>query len=168
MRHCSKHICRVGRRPLNTVAVINSSLACFGVHVKVLQIIVKVSRSRTQVPPKQCCVGGEDGCDINSPFSAKRQGHTSQPLVTMANHCTLAINVDQLAQEPGHNVTQENSFVGFMVMIRSWNASNVPQVSFPFIEHVVSRMNIEKQNTGGTFNQPSSVQPLDTTFAHGI
>jgi hypothetical protein len=51
------------------------------VDVEVLQVVVKVYRASTEIAAKKCCMGGEDGCHVDVPFTAKRDSEPSLPLV---------------------------------------------------------------------------------------
>jgi len=53
------------------ISVIDPSFAGFMIDVEILQIVVKVDRSSTQVSSEQSGVRGEDCSDIDATFSAQ-------------------------------------------------------------------------------------------------
>ena len=66
--------------------MVNTTLASFVVHIKVLQVVVKVDASRTKVSSEQGGVGGEDGGDVDVSFPAQGNGETSLPLVEVGDN----------------------------------------------------------------------------------
>ena len=52
--------------------MINSALSSFVIHVKVLQVVVKVDGACAEVSAQEGGVGGEDGGDVNVPFPTER------------------------------------------------------------------------------------------------
>ncbi len=54
--------------------MVDSSLSGFVVNVKVLQVVVEIDTSGTEVSSEQGSVGGEDSCDVNVSFSTQGDG----------------------------------------------------------------------------------------------
>jgi hypothetical protein len=65
--------------------MVDPPLARLVIHIKVLQIVVKVYATGAQVPPEQRGVGGEDGGDVNVSFPAQRDSETCLPLVEVGD-----------------------------------------------------------------------------------
>jgi hypothetical protein len=65
--------------------MINPSLSGFMIHIKVLQVVVKVDGSSTEVPSQKSRVSGKDGGHVDMPFPTKRNGQTGLPFVEMSD-----------------------------------------------------------------------------------
>jgi len=113
--------------------VVNASLSSFVIDVKVLQVIVKVDTSSTEIPAKESSVSGEDGRDINMTLSAQGNSQPGLPLVEMGNDglfglagrelvcqmpASTPIIASHLAKEPSDNVSKNNGFVSLVVIGR--------------------------------------------------
>lgn len=72
------------------------------------------------------------------------------------------------SEEPGNNVTENDSLVGLVVTWWGWNASNVPEIRLPLIEMVVGGAGVEEQNSWSTVNEPASVGIGDAPLRHRI
>lgn len=79
-------------------------------------------------------MGGEDGSHVNVSLSAQRNGETSLPLVEVRNDGLLRLVFRKFSKEPGNEVAEDNGFVGLMIVLRSRDSSEIPQVGFPFIQ----------------------------------
>ncbi len=99
MRNSCEDIARVRCGTLNAVAVVDTALACLGINVKVLEVVVEVNRSSTEISSEQGSVGGEDGGDIDTAPLAQGKCDTREPLVEMRNYCLLLLVCNKL----GHN-----------------------------------------------------------------
>ena len=80
----SKDIAGVGRGSFDAIAVIYTSLAGFGVNIKILEIVIEVDRAGTQVSSEQGCMGGEDCSDIYPSFLSQGESHPFQQFVKMS------------------------------------------------------------------------------------
>lgn len=85
MTNSGKHIRAVGCSTLNTVSVVNSSLARLSVDIKELQVVVEVHVAGTKVPTEQGSVSGEDGGNIEVALADKDEGDTGQPFVNVSD-----------------------------------------------------------------------------------
>lgn len=65
--------------------MVDTPLASFMIHVKVLQIVVEINAARAQVPTEQGGVGGKDGRHVNVPLATQGDGETGLPFVEMGN-----------------------------------------------------------------------------------
>lgn len=65
--------------------MINPPLSSFVIHIKVLQVIVKVDTARTEVSSEQRSMSGEDSRDVNVSFSTERDSKTGLPFVEVGN-----------------------------------------------------------------------------------
>lgn len=79
----------VGSGTLDAVPVINAALACLGVHVEMLQVVVEIDRTGTEVTAQQCRVRSEYGRDIDLSLFGKRQRDAGQPFVKMRDDRSL-------------------------------------------------------------------------------
>lgn len=114
--------------------MIDTSLSGFMIYVKVLQVVIEVDTSSAEVSTKEGSVGSEDCSHVNVSLSAQRNGETSLPLVEMRNDGLLRLVCRKLSKEPGNEVAEDNGFVGFVIVLRSRDSSEIPQVGFPFIQ----------------------------------
>ena len=77
--------------------VVDTSLARLVVDVKVLQVVVEIDASGTQVSSEEGSVGGEDGGDVNVSFSAQGNSKTGLPFVEVSNDRRLRLSRRELA-----------------------------------------------------------------------
>lgn len=63
-----------------------------------------------------------------------------------------------LPQEPSDDVAEDNRLIGLMVVGRSWDASEVPKVTLPFVQPGVLATGVEQDDLGGAFDQPSPIE----------
>jgi hypothetical protein len=56
------------------------------VNVKVLEVVVEVYATRTEVTAEKGGVGGEDGGHVNLALAAERNGQASLPLVEVGDN----------------------------------------------------------------------------------
>lgn len=61
----------------------------------ILQVVVEVHGTRTQVAPQQCGVSGEDGCHWQAPGTAQTQANACQPFVEVGDHVGLLFVLGQ-------------------------------------------------------------------------
>lgn len=76
--------------------MVNTPLAGLVVDVKVLQVVVEVNTSRTEVSAEQSSVGGEDGGDVDMPLSAEGDSETSLPFVEVGDDGGLSFSAREL------------------------------------------------------------------------
>lgn len=86
VRDSGKDVAAVGCGTLDTVTMVDTTLASFMVDVKVAKVVVKVDGPGTEVSSKQGGVGCEDGGDIDMTLAAQGDAHTSEPLVEVCDH----------------------------------------------------------------------------------
>jgi hypothetical protein len=65
--------------------VVDTTLPCFVIDVKVLKVVVKVNRAGTQVPAQKGRVCCEDRGDIDVSLPTERNGDPSLPFVEMCH-----------------------------------------------------------------------------------
>lgn len=61
----------------------------------ILQVVVEVHGTSTQVAPQQCGVSGEDGCHRQAPGTAQTETDARQPFVEVSNHIGLLFVLGQ-------------------------------------------------------------------------
>lgn len=131
-------------------------------------------------------MGGEDGGDVDVPFSDQRDCETCLPFVEVSDNrcCRLSCNIlsmiiskrarlrniDQayISQEPGDEVAQDNGLVGFLVTGWAWNARQIPEIRLPLVEFVIHAPSIEEQDVGIALNEPSPIEDLASLGAHRL
>lgn len=73
-----------------------------------------------------------------------------------------------LAEEPGDDVAKDDGLVGFVVVGRGGDASEIPEITLPFVETGVLTACVEEENVRGTFDEPSSIESLYAHTSHGV
>lgn len=71
----------------------------------VLQVVVEVHGTSTQIAPQQRGMGGEDGCHWQAPGTAQTQTDACQPFVEVGNHIWLLFVLRQELWSKGDRVT---------------------------------------------------------------
>ena len=127
--------------------MIDTSLSGFVVNVKVLQVVVEINATSAEVSTEKGSVGGENGGNIDVPLSTQRDCETSLPFVEMGNDGLLSLMFREFAEEPGDEVTKDDGFVGFMVVLRGRDTGQVPQVCLPFIQSAKPALQFEIPRT---------------------
>ena len=175
--------------------VVDSSLSSLVIDIKVLQVVVEIDRSGTEVPPQEGSVGGEDGRHVDMTFSTERDGQTGLPFVEVADNgrgpvagselvsqgkgvsCYVPLSTysghaqavsAHLAQEPRDQVPKDDRLVGLIVIRRGRDPGQVPEIGLPLVQPVVSRPSVKEDDLGGSLDQPSTVDELDTSVPHGL
>jgi hypothetical protein len=139
--------------------MVDPSLACLMVAVEVLEIVVEIDRSRTEVTAEESGMGGEHGRNVDVAFAAKGDRYSDLPFVKVGDYCRFLVarcvlwggldsierklNNTHLSEEPCDEITKDDRLVGFVVAWGRRNTSQVPQVPFPFIESTVRGAGIE-------------------------
>ena len=72
------------------------------------------------------------------------------------------------AQEPRNNISKHNRLVRFVIIWRSWDSSEVPEIALPFVKTGVLAAGIEEQDVGCAFYEPSTVKTLDASGTHRL
>jgi hypothetical protein len=96
MRDCGKDITTVSGSALDTVSVVNATLASLMVDIKVPEIIVKVNGSSAKITPKQGSMSGKDSGHIDVTLAAKSDTHTGKPFVEVGNDGCLIFMCNEL------------------------------------------------------------------------
>lgn len=177
--------------------MVDSSLPSLVIDIKVLQVVVEIDRSGTEVPPQEGSVGGKDGRHVDMTFSTERDGQTGLPFVEVADngrgpvtgselmshkkerllaatflsqhgsHPPQAVSA-HLAQEPSDQVSKDDRLVGLVIIRRSRDPGQIPKIGLPLVQPVVSRSGVKEDDLGGSLDQPSTVDELDTSVPHGL
>jgi len=72
---------------VNDVPVVDTPLSSLMINIKVLQVVIEINTSSTQVSTEQSSVGGKDGSYVNMPLSAKGNSETGLPFVEVGYDC---------------------------------------------------------------------------------
>ena len=67
--------------------MVNSPLSSLVVDIEILQVVVEIHTSSTQVSTKKSSVSGKDGSYVNMPLSAKGNSETGLPFVEVGYDC---------------------------------------------------------------------------------
>lgn len=148
--------------------MVDTPLASLVINIKVLQVVVEIDRSGTQVSSEQRRVGGEDGGHVDMTFPAQGDGETGLPLVEMGDDGRGPVVRSELAQEPGDQVPEDDRLVGLVVVGRGGDPGQVPQVGLPLVQSVIGRARVKEDDLGCALDQPSTVDELDTSIPHGL
>ncbi|KAF8992464.1 hypothetical protein BDZ89DRAFT_1054160 [Hymenopellis radicata] len=81
VRRRGEDVGTVGSRAFNAVSVIDPAFSRFVVHVKILEIVVKVDGTCGEAASQERCSCGKDGSDIDMVFAVERDGKSCQPFV---------------------------------------------------------------------------------------
>jgi len=68
-------------------------------------------------------------------------------------------------KEPCDKVTEYDGLVRFIVVWRGRDPCQVPQIAFPFVELVKLAASVEQNDVGCAFDEPSTIEDFDPTFA---
>ena len=95
MRNRCEHISAMCGRTFYAVSVIDPSLSSFMVDVKILQIVIKINGTGTEIAAEKRCMCREYGSDVDMSLTAKRDGDTCLPFMKVCNDscCQLARDV---------------------------------------------------------------------------
>ena len=85
MANSGKDVRAVSCRSLDTVAMVDATLAGFMINIEVLKIVVEVDGACAEVSAEKGCVGGEDCGDVDMPLSAEGDCEASLPLMEMGD-----------------------------------------------------------------------------------
>lgn len=96
MRNSCKDVAAVGCCTFDTVSMVDASLACFMVHVKVPEVVVEIYGSGAEIATEQGGMRGEDGRDVNMTLATQGNSHAGEPLVKVGNDSSAAIISDEL------------------------------------------------------------------------
>ena len=75
----------VGCGALDAVSVVDTTLSCFVIDVKVLEVVVEVHRASAEISSEQRRVGGEYGGDIYVPLATEWDCQACLPLVEVGD-----------------------------------------------------------------------------------
>jgi len=174
-----KDISTMSSRTFNTVSVINATFSGFVIDIEVLKIIVEIYRTSTEIPAEKSGVGSEDGSDVDMTFTTEGDSEASLPLVKVGDDGCSSLASDILremysenklikesakthvAEEPGDEITKDNSLVCLVVIWGTWNASKVPEIALPLIKTRIHRAGIEKQHVRISLYKPATIESLD-------
>lgn len=138
VRDRGEDICRISTSPFNAISVIDSAIAGLSIYIKVLQVIVEVHRSSTQISSQKCGVGCKNGGHIDPSLLSQGKGYASQPLVKVCNNRFLLLMGNELShsqqapqagkgavtmqaylpEKPSYEVSKNNSLVRLRVSRR--------------------------------------------------
>lgn len=76
--------------------MVNTPLASLVVHIEVLQVVVEVDTTSTQVPTKEGSVSGEDSGNVNVPLPAQGDSETGLPFVEVGNNGGVGLSASEL------------------------------------------------------------------------
>lgn len=89
--------------------MVDTPLSSLVIHVKVLQVVVEVYRSSTEISTQEGSMGGEDGSDVDMPLSAERDSQTGLPFVEMGNNGSVCLSGRELMFSPRRRNARSSS-----------------------------------------------------------
>lgn len=98
VRNGGEDIGTVSGGTFDTISMVDPPLSCFVIDVEILEVVVKVDGASAEIAAEKCCVCGEDGRDVDVPFTAKWNSEPSLPLVKVGDDsgCQLPCNILQM------------------------------------------------------------------------
>lgn len=96
MRNSGENIASMCGGSLNTVSVVDTTLASFSVDIEPLQVVVKVHGAGAKVSAEKSSVCGKDRRNIDAAPLAEGQGNASKPLVEVSNNSLLLLVANEL------------------------------------------------------------------------
>src|SRR5690349_6826331 len=96
MGNSGKDIAAVSCCTFDTVTMVDASLACLVVNVKVPEVVVEIHRSGAQIAAEQGSMRGEDGRDVDMTLATQGNTHPGEPLVKVGNNSRVALISDKL------------------------------------------------------------------------
>jgi hypothetical protein len=96
VRNCGEDIASMCGSSLNTVSVVDTTLAGFSIDIEPLKVVVKVHGAGAKVSAEKSGVCGKDRRDIDAALLAEGEGNASKPLVEVSNNSLLLLVADEL------------------------------------------------------------------------
>jgi hypothetical protein len=96
VRNSGENITSMCGSSLNTVSVVDTTLASFSIDIEPLQVVVKVHGAGAKVSAEKSSVCGKDRRDIDAAPLAEGQSNASKPLVEVGNNSLLLLVADEL------------------------------------------------------------------------
>ena len=95
MRNRCEHIGAVCCRTFNAVSVIDPSLSGFMIDIEILQIVIEINGTSTQIAAEKRCMCCEYGSHVDMSLTTKRNGDTRLPFMEVGDDscCELTRNV---------------------------------------------------------------------------
>jgi hypothetical protein len=91
MRDRGEDVSAVRRGSLDTVAMVDTTLASFMINVEVLQVIVKVNTSSAEITAQECSMSREHGGQVDMSLPAERDREARLPFVEVGDDGLLKI-----------------------------------------------------------------------------
>ena len=76
--------------------MVDTPLSSFMINIKVLQVVVEINTSCTQVSTKKSSVSSKDGGYVDMPLPAKGNSETGLPFVEMSYNCGFGLSGREL------------------------------------------------------------------------
>ena len=76
--------------------MVYTAFACLVIDVEVLEVVVKIDATRTEVTTQKCGMRCENSGDIDVAFPAEGDGHASLPFVKMSYYGLFELSSDVL------------------------------------------------------------------------
>jgi hypothetical protein len=86
VRHCCENVSGMSSSALDTITVVDATLAGLCIYIEILEIVVKVNRPSTEISSKESSMGCEDRGDIDSPLLSEGKRYTCKPFVKMGDN----------------------------------------------------------------------------------
>jgi hypothetical protein len=76
--------------------VVDTPFTSLVIDIKVLEVVVEINTTSTQVSSEQGSMGSENGSDVDMPLSAEGNSETSLPFVEVSNDGSLGFSACKL------------------------------------------------------------------------
>jgi len=97
VRNGCEHVGAVCCRAFYAVSVINASLSSFMVDVKILQIIIEINGTGTQIPAEKRCMCREYGSHVDMSLTTEGDGDTCLPFMKVGDNSRCQLTGDILS-----------------------------------------------------------------------
>ena len=131
---------QVGRCPLQAVSVVDLPLAGLHINIEVLEVIVKVHGSGTEMSSQHCGMCGEHCGHIHLPQPQHDQGDSRHPLMEMSHHLltSLVHLISEVSNELGHHEAENEDIIALIIEMRNPDLSLLVEFLFPGVEVTAS------------------------------
>jgi hypothetical protein len=97
VRNGCEHISAMCCRTFYAVSVIDSSFSSFMVDIKILQIVIEINGTGTEIAAEERCMCREYSSDVDMSLTAKGDGDTCLPFMEVCNNSCCQLTGDVLS-----------------------------------------------------------------------
>ena len=97
MRNRCEHISAMCCRTFYAVSMIDASLSSFMIDIEILQIVIEINGTGTEITAEEGCMCREYGSDVDMSLTAKGDGDTCLPFMEVCNNGCCQLTGDVLS-----------------------------------------------------------------------